>query len=171
MYDFPFTYDPRLLALTPSTSVLGFTANNVYYSRLQGAGTINGLMIHQLSAVAGDIGKVVNLALYTDTGSGRSSKPSTKVSGSDLVLTMGGSAADLSGNFSSPIATTHGWWVGFSTTASATSSFSRNITSNSSTSFADGLNWQTTTGGTGPSLPGTAPALSSYYVTLLVVGI
>ncbi|HSX05662.1 MAG TPA: glycosyl hydrolase family 28-related protein [Candidatus Saccharimonadales bacterium] len=171
MYDFPFTYDPRAAGST-SSSALGFTTNNVYYFRLQGAATINGLMLHQLGVGSGDgSGKTVNLALYNNTGSGRSAKPSTKISGSDLSITPGASAGDLSANFTGSITVSHGMWVGFSTTLSSASSLSRNSTSNVSTSTTDGLSWVTTTSGTGPTLPSTAPALSSFYLTLLVVGI
>jgi hypothetical protein len=40
-----------------------------------------------------------------------------------------------------------------------------------SSSMTDGLTWVTTSSGTGPTLPSTVPALSSYFITLLVVGI
>jgi hypothetical protein len=171
-YDFPFTYDPRSQSSTSTTSVSAFTANNVYYARLQGTATISGLLIHANTIIAGDNGGTLNLALYNTSGSGRSAKPSTKISGSDLSITFNTTTgADFSANFSSSIAVSHGMWVGFSSTLSTSSSLMRNLTGNFTTGVANGLNWVTTSSGTGPTLPSTAPALSSYYATLLVVGI
>lgn len=164
-FDFPFTYDPRFVFTTATSN--GFGANNVYYFRLQGAGTTNGLLLKLLATASG---QTLNLALYTNTGSGRSSKPNTKISGSDLSITLPASAGDISANFGSPIAVSHGMWVGFSCT-SVTASFYRTAGSNDSSGQSDGLAWVTTTSGTGPTLPATAPALSSFRMTPLIVGI
>lgn len=163
MYDFPFTFDPRL----GLNSSMLFTANNVYYFRLQGSATLNGLMLR--NAVAQN-GQTVNLAIYTSTGSARSAKPGAKVTGSDISITLTAIAGDVSGTFTAPITVTHGQWVGFSTTCT-TGKFGATTGSNTTTSLTDGLSWVTTASGTGPTLPITPGALSSWQVTPFVVGI
>lgn len=158
MYDFPFTLDPRYAQ--GSTAV---TANNIYYFRLQGAGTINGLALRVGTT---DNTKTVNLGIYTNTGSGRASKPSSRVSTVSISLTA--ATGDYSANFGSPVTVQHGQWVALSTD-SGTATFLR-AGPNAGTILTEGLSWFSSGGG--PTLPSTASgSLFDFLNTPIIVGI
>jgi hypothetical protein len=157
LFDFPFTIDPRL-----GGGFSTVTANNVYYFRAQGAGTIGGLGVHIGTA---DAANSVNLGVYTNTGAGRSAKPGSLISSCTIASATAGFQ---SANFASGITFQHGQWIALST-ASATVTFLRNA-GNTGTALTAGLAWFQTGGG--PTLPATpSVTLNNYMMTPIIVGV
>lgn len=159
LYDFPFTVDPRL-----GSGFSAVTASNVYYFRIQGAGTIAGLAFHVGTT---DNTKVVHVGIYTNAGSARSAAPGSLVAGSELTVTLTASNGYYSANFASPITVQHGQWIGLSTD-SGTVTFLRNA-ANTSSELTSGLCWYQSGGG--PSLPSTPGTLFNYLMTPIIIGI
>lgn len=158
MYDFPYTVDPRT-----GGGYTSVTANNIYYYRIQGAGTIAGLALHIGTS---DSGQSINLGIYTNTGSGRNAKPGSLVAGSTTTIALTAATGYYSANFAGSLAVTHGQWVAFSST-SAVATYLRPAP-NTGTALTAGLAWYQSGGPTLPSTPGT---LNNYLMTPVIVGI
>lgn len=163
-WDYPFTIDPRQFG---GNTALSPTADTLYWFRLTGAGAVSGWRFRVGAAVNG---AVVGFAVYNSTGSGLGAKPGTKVASSDTSATMVGTgAADYTATYGSPITVTHGMWLGVTVSNAAITLARAQL--NSGTFLSDGVAWQATSSGTGPTFPSSAPALSSYLQTPIVVGV
>lgn len=159
LYEFPMTIDPRV---ADGNRVL--TANNLYFFRIQGSGTINGLGFH---CGTGDAAATAYLGVYTNTGGGRLARPSTP----RATATVNGAGMTGAGykqaNFGSAVTVYQGDWfaIGFTTAVPTV------LTSapNSSTPLSDGLAcFQTAVL---PTMPDPVGTVTTYLSTPIIVGV
>lgn len=159
LWDFPFTAPPSSEAGTNLT----FTANNIYYWRVQGQAEINGIGYHIGTA---DSTKTVTFGVFNNTGTGRNAKPNALQASVTTGVQTGTGFKTV--NFASPVVVNHGDWFGMST-GSSTLAFMRAATSVSS-DIALGLSLFQSGGG--QSMPATVTAtLFANVQTAILIGV
>jgi hypothetical protein len=145
LWDFPYTVDPRVIQATNLT----FSANNIYYFRVQGQAEINGIGYHVGTA---DSANTITFGVYSNSGTGRSAVPNTLKASVTTGVQSG--TGFKTATFGAPVVVNHGDWFALST-ASTTVALARTegtLTSN----IALGLSMFQSGGGT--TMPATVTA-------------
>jgi hypothetical protein len=156
-FDFPMTVDPRVCDNTRT-----LTSTNLYFYRVEGAGTISSL---QFNLGTSDAAGTAWGGVYTNVGTGRSARPvAHRASGSVSTATPTGIKTISLGT---TLAVAHGDWFAFGTN-SATATFLSSAP-NATTVLTNGLaHFQT---GILPTIPDPVGTLSNYLTTVAIVGL
>lgn len=164
MWDIPMSFDPRAIEQAAART---FTANNVYYFRMQGEGTCNGLAIRVGTVQAASSAQ---LAVYDNTGTGRNARPNNRKANSAITIATTTPAGYKTGTFAAAVVINHGDWVGFGVNNSSVAFASLAATIGMATNdITDGFAcFQSGGGPTPPSTPGT---LFGQQLTPVIVGI
>lgn len=166
LYDFPYTIDPRVGDANRS-----FTANNIYYHRVQSTGTCNGLGYHQAAAVAS---ATVTMAIYSNTGTARNSRPGTLVTGSVAGITTAAPGVGATVNmfkqalFDAPVVISHGDWIAYTASASVAVLTGAPVVTMQTDDVASAFSCFQTGGG--PTMPSTPGSLFAQTLTPVIVG-
>lgn len=154
-YDFPYSIDPRNCDNNRTV-----TANNLYFYRVQGAGTISNLLFNVGTS---DAAATAYAGVYTNVGAGRSARPSAHVAHGSVSLSGAGLKTVSLG---ATITVHHGDWFAFGST-SATATYLSSAP-NASTVLTQGLShFQTAIL---PTIPDPVGTLSDYLNTICLVG-